>query len=283
MIKFANASRLPRLQFAGILAGLLCVVAPAVAIDDSPKQPDPDLPKANQLFENAIKAIGGREALDGIKSSTVKAKMNTPMGSITIESFFVSPDRFLLKQSLPGMGEISMGSDGETTWVLNPMMGYQLIEPDDAEDMRSQASMHNLIVRLEKEFSQGTTVDRQKFHDQDCYKVRMVDKNGGEQFVFFNAETHLMAGMEMSQNSQMGPVKAVMRFEDWKERGDIKMFHKMIVNQGGMNMTMEMTEVDFGAVDKALFTLPAEVKRLAEQRKAENVNKDDASKERPSS
>lgn len=280
--------RCHRLLVAGLFAGL-CMAGIAVADEPtnatSPAIAAPaDLPEAKTVLENALKAMGGREALDGVKSSMVKATIrNTPMGDMSLETYYATPNRFLLKQIVPGMGEMSMGSDGETAWVLNPMVGYQLLNPDDVEGMRDQASMHNFVMRLEKEFSDLKTVDRTAFQEQDCFKVRMIDNDGQEQFAFFNAENHFIAGLEIKQQTLRGLSTTSMRFEEWKTFGDIKIFTRMIVNEQGQgDMTLEMTEIELDKVDKAVFTLPAEVKRMADERRATEQPEDDASEESPS-
>lgn len=262
------------LLIAGLLTGL-CMTGTTLALDtEEVKGTAPtlamarNLPPAKEILDNAVKAMGGRDAIKNVKSSSFKAKMNTPMGDVLIESYYLNPDQFLIKQAVPGMGEITMASDGQTTWTHNPMMGYQLLDDEEVELMRDQASMHNLVVRLEKEFSDIQTVEQLKFNDRDCYKLRMLDTEGQEQFAYFDVKGHLMAGMEMQQATPMGPSKATMRFEDWKTYGDIKFFSRMVISQMGMDMTMEMTEVKFDNVDKKIFALPDEVKKLAAERKA---------------
>ncbi len=277
-----NLTLEPTLRHATLAA--LCMslsLTGAALADDETEMPgitpaaQTPLPEAKELFAAAMDAIGGREALEKIESSMVKGNVSTPMGRIGMESYFASPNKFLLKQNMPGMGDVSMGSDGTVAWMRNPMMGYELIESDDAEEMMGQASMHNIVLRMEKEFKEFEVVERTSFKNEQCYKVRMKDKEGKEQFAYFLVEGKFLAGMEVTQEGPMGPATITMEFKDWREYGDIKMFNRMIMNQMGMNMTMEFEEIEFNNVDNAIFTLPSEIKKLAEQLQAAENDSDE--------
>lgn len=259
------------------LFAALLLAFPASADDDAEKKPSAH-PEAAEIFEEALDAMGGREALENVKSSSYKGTMTTPMGDVQVESRFAAPDRFLLTQVISGMGEIGMGSNGTTAWRRSPMAGYELLDPEEAKQIIGQTSMHAMLLRMEEEFETIETAGRETFKESDCYKVRLRnDDEENEQYVYFDIETKLMAGVEAHHTSPQGPITITVQFEDWKEHGDFKLFNRLITTQQGMEMKLQFDEMTFNSVDDAVFELPEEVKSLAQQRDEDSdEDKDDA-------
>ena len=235
-----------------------------------------ELPPAKDLFKAMLEAMGGKDAFDKIKSTHVKSKVETQMGNVEMESRFMPPDRFLMEQSVPGMGRIRMGSDGEVGWMHNPMMGYDLIPKEQLEGMGRQANMHMMLLQMDDEYEKMETVGTADFQGNACYKVKLAaEENDGQQHVFINRETKLAEGMEIEQR-QMGRAMTVrMIFDDWKDVGDVKLFHKLHIEQQGQRQTMEFTSIELNSVDEAVFELPEQVRELVRQNRAEDDDAED--------
>ncbi len=212
--------------------------------------------------------MGGRANFEKITSSQTKAVMtaNSPMGEMNVDMEMYSasqPDRFLIKRTIPGFGEISEGSDGKVTWSLNPMNGgYSLVPPQDAEGMSRQARIHELLLHIEEEFPSLETVDKVAFGGEECFKVKMVNQSGEEQFSFFRVADKRLAGLEQSEETPMGQMTATVTFSDWKQFGDLNLYTKMSVEQGGQQMQMVLNEIKFNAIDPTIFQLPEAVREL---------------------
>ena len=233
-----------------------------------------DLPKAEEIVKAALEAMGGKKAFDDIKSTSIKATMSTPMGDMTLDMKSAVPARFLLLQSFPGMGEMSIGSDGKVGWMNNPMAGgLQLLEGEQLEQMRKQSNMYLIVFNLQEDFKELETVDRIQFNGQDCYKVKMTPKEEGRptQFGFFSSDSKLMQGMEITQDGPMGQqMTSTISFAEWKPIEKLHLFTKMNIEQAGMQVGMTFTEVEFNKVDPAAFEPPAEVKELLSKKAGES-------------
>jgi hypothetical protein len=201
---------------------------------------------------------------------------------LTIETYWHRPDKVLVKQQMPGRGEVQVGFDGEVGWQQMPGMGYQILEGEQVEAMRGQMNMHMRLAELADDYDTVETVDETEFQGAKCYKVKMTkqaEEEGAEaegteaeeMFVFFDAETKLLAGMEMEQESQMGPMSVTIAFKDWKpnEETGLTLYHTMVMSQMGMNMNVNYTEMTFNDVDPKVFALPDEVKKQLESSKSE--------------
>lgn len=227
-----------------------------------------DLPSPDKLLDAAIEAQGGQKAFEAIESIRSKGQMRMPMGSIDMETHFKSSGEFFIRQSNPMMGVVRIGFNGETGWFHQDQQGYRLLDADEVGEVRSMTMTHDMAHRLREEFRDMQTVGTTSFADRECYKVRMVHKkHEREQFTFFDVETKRIAGVEITEEGDFGPMTISVTFNGWEQRGDVTVFTKTIMSQMGMEMVMEMTEMEFNDVDDAVFELPEEVKKLAAERK----------------
>lgn len=210
--------------------------------------------------------MGGDKAFDEIKSSIIKATMSTPMGDLALDMNWMKPAMVFIKQSMPGM-DSTMGSDGSVSWVKGPM-GYQILEPEQARQMQDQSNMFRMVIRMRDESKELKTVDQTKFGDTDCYKISATDKDGVEQFAFFDVKDSLIRGIEAAQETQMGSVTSTIKFGEWKEAAGIKYFTKIDIDQMGMTMTLTFNEVTFNTLEASAFALPDEVKAMLKEKEA---------------
>lgn len=249
-----------------------CVIVLGLAnsVSGSPRADDRETPEPAAILTAAIDAMGGKKTLEELESSRIKGQATTPMGAISLEAHYAAPNKFLVQQSVPGMGQAGAGSDGETAWTLNPMVGYELLNEEQAKEMQGEASLHDIMLRIKREHSDFEIVDRTTFHDQDAYKMRMLDKEEAEQFAYFSIDRKFLIGMEITRPGPMGQLStSTMRFEQWEKFGDITMFTRLVMSQAGMNTTLTFEEIEFNNVDHAVFTVPGEVRRLVERREQE--------------
>lgn len=231
----------------------------------SQTMPQGDLPEASKLLDQAIEAMGGKEALAEIKTTSLSATGEAPMGgSVNLILKNGENGQFYIESTVPGMPTASMGSNGEVGWSSHPMAGYQLLSDEETKMVREQSNMFNVVHRMREEFPEMTTMEKADFQGKPAWKVKLIDKEGNEHLAFFDPETHLMRGMQRND----GPMEIVIALEDWIERDNVKVFTTMKIEQmGQLMMTMKMDEIEFNTLEASDFELPEEVKAMVEQRK----------------
>jgi len=271
------------------LGGLLGVPTPAALAQDEGDtqekdpaekvQPAADLPSADKLINQYIEAVGGQEAIDEIKAGMMKARAAMgQMGEMTMEIYWARPDKMFIKQNLPGgMGTIKQGVNGDIAWADNPMMGgVQLLPKEQARQLHQQ-NMFGTFGDMKERFKTLEVVDRTEFDGEQAYQVRGVPKVGPEQTLYFDADSHLLLGQELTQEGPMGAMEISMRFEDYKKVGGVRTFHKIISSQMGQEVVLEFTDIKFNDVDAAVFKVPDEVRKLADEREKTEGDGDGAS------
>jgi len=239
----------------------------APAPSSAPAQTQPatttqaDLPSAKEIINRGIDAMGGEKAINAIQSSMVKASGTIPGGGevVSVEMSWMKPNMFLIKQLAPQ--STMAGSDGVVAWTKNDE-GYQVIEPELAKQVQSDANMFRMLITMRDESKELKTVERTNYADTDCYKISLIDEAGTESFAFFGVEDRLIRG-------QMIPMRRVSAtFSDWKADADIKFFTKMVMEQPTQALTLTFTKVEFNKLDASLFELPQEVRAMLKEQEA---------------
>src|SRR5262245_62496693 len=114
-------------------------------------------PTTDQILDNYVQAIGGRQAVEKITSRVTKGTFEISTMGLKgeIEVYAKAPNKTLRVQNLSGVGEILDGYDGKIAWSQNPMMGLR--EKDGAElaavvrasDINASLRPRQLYPRLE--------------------------------------------------------------------------------------------------------------------------------------
>ena len=229
-----------------------------------------ELPSPDELLDRAYEAMGGN-AIEKIESYAASAEMTAPMGTMTSQVTWAKPHWVLIKQSVPQMGEMEMGTDGKVGWMNNPIMGYQLMEGDQLEGIRQQAfharTMH-LRPTLKETNTQVGDVLRKEFDGVACYELQLVRKADGKTergAAYFGVESGLILGMRTIDDTPQGAVVTTVSFKEWKEIAGVNFFHRMDVSGGPMNITVNYTRIQLNAVKPEQLVIPDEVVELAKK------------------
>lgn len=83
------------------------------------------LPTVDQIVDKYVQALGGKEAVEKLTSTTAKGAFELPsMGvSGTAEVLAKAPNRRYQVVSIPSFGDIRQGYDGTTAWAQDPESG----------------------------------------------------------------------------------------------------------------------------------------------------------------
>lgn len=260
-----------------LVLGALATLAPAALLAQQPKAAAPAkaaipataatpaaaLPAAPELVARYVKAIGGREAVLAHKSVHSVGSLEVPaMGlKATAESWAMAPDRIVVKITMPGMGETMQGYDGTVGWSIDPNMGPRVVTGRELAQIQARAEygaeLHDAALYRTME-----TLERTEFEGRPAYKVRFVRTNGDETIEFFDAETALILGGEITAESPMGTVTMTLVRQDYKPFGGVLTPTKVVQRVNGQEMVVSVDALEFDGVDAKAFELPAEIRAL---------------------
>lgn len=214
------------------------------------------------MFERNIEASGGRAVIEKIDSLRVAGSMTiAAMGmTATMEMVLVHPDKFYMKQVLPGMGEVFQVIDGDSGWAQDPMQGFRKMGAEELKAMSGQYEGARDALEYETLFSSATALPETSFDGVAVVPLELVSAETGEaETRYYSKETGLLARMESVANmGPMGRLKVTVSLSDYRKHAFGIMYpHRTVVMNSAMTVEMAMETVEVnGTVDPALFLPP---------------------------
>jgi hypothetical protein len=221
------------------------------------------LPSARSLVDKYVSLIGGRDKILGLGSTHTVGTFEVPAQGVAGEYDLntAKPNMMVMKISIPGLGDVASGFDGNVAWSNNPMQGPRVLSGPELEAAKEQADPET-VFRPDSKVTSMETVEKTQMGGQSCYKVKVVWKSGRTTFDCYSTDSGLLVGSSAKQETQMGTIDATTTFSDYKEFGGIKRATKVTVEAMGMQQVMTVKSMEFNGVDAKIFELPADIKAL---------------------
>jgi hypothetical protein len=237
---------------------LAFLAAPPARAQDAAK-----LPSGREVVDRYVEAIGGKAAVTKYKSTRVEGTFSVPAQGLkgTLEVLSAAPDRFLLRVTLPGVGEIANGFDGTVGWLMDPMMGPMLLEGEALAEMKIDADYYGAL-HDGAHYKSLETVERTVFEGTPVYKVRVERRTGGEDFEFYAVASGLLVGSTGKRTLPMGTFDVTNVLSDYEDFGGLRLATRSRQRMMGIEQVMTIGSVEFDTVDGAAFALPPPIKAL---------------------
>ncbi|MGA1044677.1 MAG: hypothetical protein ACO3Y3_04845 [Phycisphaerales bacterium] len=249
--------------------------APAPA-DAAPAAAKADLPTFDEIHARNVEAMGGAEKLEAIEDMTITGFMEMPAMGLkgTMKAYHRKPNQMTSTITLPGLGEIRSGTNGDVGWSIDPMRGPALTEPKELAQQQAMERLSAARMNPRDAFPEIEVLSVQAFGGRPCYEVSF---KGPELSLvgFYDVETALIGGMRMTMSSPMGEIPMEIVVSDYKTFGEILQPTRTTVNVMGQQQVLGIEDITFGEIDAAVFEMPDAIKGLvaAKQKAAEEAAK----------
>ena len=229
----------------------------------SAQAPAAALPSAADVFLRYTNAIGGASAIKKHRSRRIVGRFELTAQAIggPLEIFAAAPDRMLLRMELGGLGRVERGFDGTTGWSIDPGVGPRLLQGRELDELRISADFYSEL-KSPDQFASATVVERRSFEGRDCHVVKVVIKSGIEVTEFYDANSGLLVGSQMTSTSAMGSVPTTVVVEEYKPFDGVSMPTKVRQRAMGVEWLLTLTAVEHNRVPESTFDLPAEIAAL---------------------
>lgn len=221
------------------------------------------LPEAKDLIQRYAKETRG-EAWKSHKSARMKATMEFPGIGMRadIEAVNVFDSKvYMMKMTIPGMGEAVSGFDGTTAWMKEPTMGARVLTGPEAEQVVEEADP-SASMRMTPNIVSSETVEKTSMNGQDCYKVKHTWKSGRVTHDCFGVNDGLLVATTSKQVSAMGEMEVTQFFSEYKEMGGIKRATVMSGQMMGQELKTTLTSWEWDTVKPEDLEPPADIKAL---------------------
>jgi hypothetical protein len=216
-------------------------------------------PKAMQVLEKMIEAMGGRKVLRAVNDMTATGNLEIVMqgmaGSATL--YTKTPQKFRMDIELMGM-LITQAYDGEIGWFINPQSGaVEELTGEQLVQMKRQALGDSVYLEPEKHGIVYTHQGQEKLEDTAYDVLRMVYADGYEVTLYIDAQTHLVHKTKSLQPNMMTGAESLMESytTDYRKiEGMMAAFNITQYMDGEEFMIITLDEVKFNTgLDDSLF------------------------------
>ncbi len=226
------------------------------------------LPSVTEVFDRHIAAIGGREAI--MQLSSVQQKGTMEMAAMGISADVViamaKPNKSTMTMSIPGLGEIQQGFNGEVAWGNDPMSGPRISEGAELEARKASANFHESFGIYDTEkFTSIKVLEKTQYGGEEAYKVEMIRKVGPSSMAYFSVASGLFIGSQTTAVTPMGSMEINAVAGDYKPFGAIKMPTKLSQSQAGQDIMITFTDITFDGVKDDAFALPPAIQALVKK------------------
>jgi zinc protease len=223
---------------------------------------------ADEIIEKHLAALGGRTALNNLKSRSTKGTIavSTPVGDLmgTIETLNQAPNksRSLIQVDLSnlGLGQVVQDQrfDGTTGYVIDTMQGNRDITGDQLELMKIARFPTPLLDYK----AMGSTVElsgKEKVGARDAYVLMIKPKAGPAIRLYIDAENYLPIKtiVKVMVPQLGGEVEQTTENSDFKEINGVKVPFRVKTESSVQTVLVTLTQVEHNTqIDQSLFSKP---------------------------
>lgn len=222
---------------------------------------------ADEVIEKSIAAMGGRAAMEKIKTrqTTGDITLITPAGDIpgTIDVTNAAPNkaRTVIKADLSAFGAgpmvIDQRFDGTNGYVLDSLQGDRPIGGDQLLNMRSNTFPHPFLSYK----ANGTTVkmaEKEKVGGRDAFVLLFEPSSGPTVRQYVDAETFLPVQARIKMNiPPIGETEQTAVASDFRDVDGVKVPFKLQVTSPATSFTIVISKVQQNVpVDDKVFVKP---------------------------
>ncbi len=225
------------------------------------------LPKAEQVLDQFVEAVGGVDSLVKINNRVIKGRMELAGAGITFNMtiYQARPGKAHSIVESDATGRIETGTDGEIAWQVTATAGPQIMEGKEKAAFL-HANTFDRMTYWRKAFKQVEIVGIEDVAGKPCYKVVVTPPDLPPQTLFFDKDSHLLAKVIMTLETQAGTFPAEVQASDYRKVDGILMAFKTVTKV--MNQE-RITSIDTVQQNVSLpedtFALPPDIKALVKK------------------
>jgi hypothetical protein len=260
LIQFSTAGRRYRIFMTAITAFLLTALT-GVNLAQTPQAP---LPKAEEILDKYVEAIGGLTALEKIENRISRGTMNIAAAGIqlSVAIYQARPNKAYSVIESAATGKIETGTDGSTAWQISATAGPQLVEGKE-KTFQLYMNIFDRMVYWRKVYKQVETAGIEDVAGKACYKVVVTPPELPPQTLYFDKETNLLTKVSLTTETQVGTIPVETAMSDYRRVDGILLAHKNVIKTIGPERITTIEKYEHNVTLPAdRFAPPAEIKAL---------------------
>lgn len=215
-------------------------VAPRAA-DLGDSRPQTQLPTADQIIENFIRALGGADALEKITTRIEKGSIQIDGKSLGVELFDKGTDKELFIQHAPA-GDSITGLDGNSGWVSVPNRPMRDLTGSDLDAARADADLQ-FALHLGEIFPDLRVEYPETVDGREAYVVVGTREGRPAWKFFFDSQSGLLVRTVRYADSPLGLDPTQIDYGDYRVVDGVKTPFTWTIARPGSRFVILVREV----------------------------------------
>lgn len=212
----------------------------------------------DQVLEDYIKAIGGREAwkklTTRISTGTIDVPAMNLSGLVTVRE--KAPNRSIFTVNFNG-AVFQQGFDGTIGWSNDPQNGLREQTGEELAETKRDSDFYHPLD-LKQIYSKITVTRTDKIGDRDAYVLEASSGVLGTDKIYFDTQNGLVLRIVGQHHTMEGPATFTEDFSDFREVDGIKLPYTVRQESPSSTFTIKFTEIRHNeAIEDAAFAKPA--------------------------
>jgi outer membrane lipoprotein-sorting protein len=257
----SNFSGRRSLMIAAATMLLLVIVPTSAIVAQTPQTP---LPKAEQILDKYVEAIGGLATLEKINNRVSKGIMDIPAAGIqlSVTVYQARPDKAYSVIESQATGKIETGTDGTSAWQITTTGGPQLMEGKE-KAFQLHMNIFDRMVYWRKVYKQVETTGIEDVAGRPCYKIIATPPDLTPQTLYFDKETNLLARVSLTTDTQAGTISVESTPSDYRRVDGVMLAFKNVIKTIGPERVTTIDKFEHNVnLPADRFAPPAEIKAL---------------------
>jgi outer membrane lipoprotein-sorting protein len=216
------------------------------------------LPTVEQVLDKYVTALGGKAAIQKVKSRVTTGTFEVPQDSLqgTATFYAKAPNKRRYSLEVPGFGTIEQCFDGTVGWASNPQLGVRDLSEQELEQERVSADFY-AALNIRTTFSGLMVKGKEMVGEREAFVLEGKEKAGGPRVMYFDSTTGLLIRATVERDSAEGKVTVESFLDDYREVDGVKVPHMLTQVQPDLRLIIRVNEVKSNApVEDAVFAKP---------------------------
>ncbi len=190
---------------------------------------------AQDVLDSYISAIGGMDAVQKIKSTSMMAIFSTPRGELVLGSKMANNDQSVMTMKQGGM-MLNKQVYNKGKGSVGGMMagGTKELSGEELEKAKRDSAIFPEVTYA----ADAELVGAEKMEESNVYEIKWDDSNSS----FYDIQSGLKIADKSSQESPQGEIVTITKYQDYQEKEGVKFPMTIVYSVMGQNLTFEVKE-----------------------------------------
>jgi len=214
-----------------------------------------DMPTANQLIDNYVRALGGAAALERITSREEQGTTTLGGQAIRIEVFNQDPDKQAVVRHMPAGDSITV-FDGHEAWSSMPGRPMRDMRSPDLDAARIDADLH-FPLHIQQACAELRVEYPERVGDQEAYAISCENLGKPPVKFYFDEHSGLLIRLVQLADSPLGLVPTQTDYDDYRTVDGVETPYRWTVARPGESATIQLEKIRQNVtIDDARFAKP---------------------------